>query len=77
MHFLTATYGATTSALLSILFDVGGIVGAIAAGVISDYSGMSALTCVAMFGLAFPTVSTKFNTKKFKQKNKNINCGMY
>jgi len=48
------------SADLSTLFDVGGIVGAIAAGVISDYSGMSALTCAAMFGLAFPTVSTIF-----------------
>ncbi|XP_020296460.1 glucose-6-phosphate exchanger SLC37A2 isoform X2 [Pseudomyrmex gracilis] len=52
----STTYGATTSALLSVLFDVGGIAGAIAAGVISDYSGMSALTCVAMFGLAFPTL---------------------
>lgn len=49
------------SADLSTLFDVGGIVGAIAAGVLSDYSGMSALTCAAMFGLAFPVVSTIFS----------------
>jgi len=48
------------SADLSTLFDVGGIIGAIAAGVLSDYSGMSALTCAAMFGLAFPVVSANF-----------------
>lgn len=54
---LAATYGTSLSAYLSILFDVGGIVGAIAAGLVSDYTGMSALTCVIMFGLTFPTVS--------------------
>jgi len=48
------------SADLSTLFDVGGIIGAIAAGVLSDYSGMSALTCAVMFGLAFPVVSANF-----------------
>ncbi|XP_032663401.1 glucose-6-phosphate exchanger SLC37A2 isoform X2 [Odontomachus brunneus] len=52
----STTYGTTLSAYLSVLFDVGGIVGAIAAGVLSDYSGMSALTCVIMFGLTFPTL---------------------
>ncbi|XP_018405091.1 PREDICTED: glucose-6-phosphate exchanger SLC37A2 isoform X2 [Cyphomyrmex costatus] len=52
----TTTYNATLSADLSTLFDVGGIIGAIAAGIISDYSGMSALTCAAMFGLAFPAL---------------------
>lgn len=45
------------SADLSTLFDVGGIIGAIAAGVISDYSGMSATTCVGMLALAAPMVS--------------------
>lgn len=30
------------------------------AGLLSDYSGMSALTCAAMLGLACPTVSTSF-----------------
>ncbi|XP_029178918.1 glucose-6-phosphate exchanger SLC37A2 isoform X1 [Nylanderia fulva] len=49
-------YGATTSAILSILFDVGGIVGAIAAGVVSDLSGMSAVTCTVMLGLACPAL---------------------
>lgn len=49
-------YGATTSANLSTLFDIGGIVGAIAAGILSDYSGMSALTCVTMFGFACPVL---------------------
>ncbi|XP_044261678.1 glucose-6-phosphate exchanger SLC37A2 isoform X2 [Tribolium madens] len=46
--------GATLSADLSTLFDVGGIVGAIAAGVISDHSGMSATTCVGMLAMAAP-----------------------
>lgn len=58
--FLIATYGASDSATLSTLFDVGGIVGAIAAGMLSDYSGMSALTCAVMLILAVPTVSLSF-----------------
>lgn len=52
-----ATMSPTMSADLSTLFDVGGIIGAIAAGVISDYSGMSATTCVGMLALAAPMVS--------------------
>jgi len=47
----------TESAQLSTLFDVGGIVGAIVAGGISDYSGMSATTCAGMLLLAIPMVS--------------------
>ncbi|OAD57796.1 Sugar phosphate exchanger 2, partial [Eufriesea mexicana] len=50
----STTYGAMLSADLSTLFDVGGIIGAIAAGVLSDYSGMSALICAVMFGFAVP-----------------------
>ncbi|KAJ8688407.1 hypothetical protein QAD02_024202 [Eretmocerus hayati] len=49
-------YSAETSADLSTLFDVGGILGAIIAGVLSDYSGMSALTCAIMLGLSCPTL---------------------
>lgn len=52
----SSTYSATLSADLSTLFDVGGIIGAIAAGVFSDYSGMSALTCAVMLLLAIPTL---------------------
>ncbi|KAK2580084.1 hypothetical protein KPH14_012365 [Odynerus spinipes] len=52
----SSTYSATLSADLSTLFDVGGILGAIAAGVFSDYSGMSALTCAVMLHLAIPTL---------------------
>ncbi|XP_011333921.1 glucose-6-phosphate exchanger SLC37A2 isoform X2 [Ooceraea biroi] len=52
----STTYGATMSADLSTLFDVGGIVGAIVAGVLSDYSGMSALTCAGMLQLAIPSL---------------------
>jgi OPA family glycerol-3-phosphate transporter-like MFS transporter 1/2 len=52
----STTMGATLSADLSTLFDVGGIVGAVAAGVISDHSGMSATTCVGMLAAAAPMV---------------------
>lgn len=45
---------ATISAEMSTLFDVGGIFGAIAAGVISDYSGMPATTCSGMLIIAAP-----------------------
>ncbi|CAL7951810.1 unnamed protein product [Xylocopa violacea] len=50
----STTYSATLSADISTLFDVGGIAGAIAAGVLSDYSGMNALTCAVMLGFAVP-----------------------
>lgn len=52
--FHLATLGPEDSAILSTLFDVGGILGAIAAGMISDYSGMSASTCSSMLFLAIP-----------------------
>uniref|UniRef100_A0A671Y2I6 Solute carrier family 37 member 1 n=1 Tax=Sparus aurata TaxID=8175 RepID=A0A671Y2I6_SPAAU len=42
---------------LSTLFDVGGIVGGILAGVISDKLGKRATTCAIMLLLAAPTVS--------------------
>lgn len=60
MFFVLATMGATLSADLSTLFDVGGIIGAIAAGVISDYSGMSATTCVGMLIAACPMVNNMY-----------------
>jgi MFS transporter, OPA family, solute carrier family 37 (glycerol-3-phosphate transporter), member 1/2 len=44
------------SAVLSTLFDVGGIFGAIAAGAISDASSMSATTCTVMLIAAVPSV---------------------
>uniref|UniRef100_A0A8C1ECL8 Solute carrier family 37 member 1 n=1 Tax=Cyprinus carpio carpio TaxID=630221 RepID=A0A8C1ECL8_CYPCA len=43
---------------LSTLFDVGGIVGGILAGVISDKMGKRATTCAVMLLLAAPTVYT-------------------
>lgn len=49
--------GAALSADFSTLFDVGGILGAILAGVVSDYSGMSATTCVVMLWGAAPMVT--------------------
>ncbi|ODM99600.1 Sugar phosphate exchanger 2 [Orchesella cincta] len=47
-------FDATESGYLSTLFDVGGIIGGIVAGVISDYSGMSATTCAGMLCFAIP-----------------------
>ncbi|XP_055531986.1 glucose-6-phosphate exchanger SLC37A2 isoform X2 [Wyeomyia smithii] len=52
----STTLGAELSADLSTLFDIGGIVGAIAAGLISDSTGMSATTCSGMLFLAAPTL---------------------
>lgn len=42
------------AAELSMVFDIGGIVGAILAGYISDASGMSATTCVSMLFISAP-----------------------
>uniref|UniRef100_U5EYR0 Sugar phosphate exchanger 3 n=1 Tax=Corethrella appendiculata TaxID=1370023 RepID=U5EYR0_9DIPT len=50
----TTTIGVKLSADLSVVFDIGGIIGAIAAGCISDYTGMSAATCVGLLGAAVP-----------------------
>lgn len=61
-----ATYGTTLSADISTLFDVGGIMGAIAAGVLSDYTGKSALTCAVMLGFAVPMVYNFFKLKIYK-----------
>lgn len=46
--------GAELSADISTVFDMGGIVGAILAGVISDSTGMSALTCSSMLLVTAP-----------------------
>lgn len=50
----STSLGASHSADLSTMFDVGGIIGAIAAGVLSDYTGMSACTCAGMLIFAIP-----------------------
>ncbi|XP_053683483.1 glucose-6-phosphate exchanger SLC37A2 isoform X2 [Sabethes cyaneus] len=52
----STTLSPELSADLSTLFDIGGIVGAIAAGLISDSTGMSATTCTGMLLLAAPTL---------------------
>ena len=46
----------TDAAYLSTLFDVGGIAGGIAAGLISDTTGKSASTCAVMLVAAIPSV---------------------
>uniref|UniRef100_A0A7N5ZYM9 Major facilitator superfamily (MFS) profile domain-containing protein n=1 Tax=Anabas testudineus TaxID=64144 RepID=A0A7N5ZYM9_ANATE len=50
---------------LSTLFDVGGIVGGIFAGVISDKLGKRATTCAFMLLLAAPTVSFHYTVIQF------------
>lgn len=55
--YVTATLSVEHSADLSTVFDFGGIAGGIAAGMISDYSGMSATTCSVMLLFAVPVVS--------------------
>ncbi|KAK3106997.1 hypothetical protein FSP39_004636 [Pinctada imbricata] len=48
------TYSPSKSAFISVLFDVGGIFGGITAGIISDVTGMSALTCFGYLLLTGP-----------------------
>ncbi|KAM8714208.1 hypothetical protein ACLKA7_014362 [Drosophila subpalustris] len=50
----SSTLGPQLSADLSTLFDVGGILGAIAAGYVSDLTGMSATVCTVMLFFASP-----------------------
>ena len=47
------------AAYLSTLFDVGGIAGGIAAGLISDTTGKSASTCAIMLVAAIPSVRSR------------------
>ncbi|XP_054448781.1 glucose-6-phosphate exchanger SLC37A2 isoform X2 [Pteronotus mesoamericanus] len=49
-----ANFSATEAANLSTLFDVGGIIGGILAGLISDYTNGRATTCCVMLILAAP-----------------------
>lgn len=48
------SYSAEESANLSTFYDVGGIIGGILAGLVSDFSGMSASTCAVMLIAAIP-----------------------
>ena len=50
------------AAYLSTLFDVGGIAGGIAAGLISDTTGKSASTCAIMLVAAIPSVGEEIDT---------------
>lgn len=51
-----AHFGAKKAGDLSTLFDVGGILGGIFAGLISDYTGGRATTCCVMLILAAPVL---------------------
>lgn len=53
----TADMGPEKSAKFSTTFDYGGILGAIAAGAISDYTNKPATTCAGMLIVSIPTVS--------------------
>jgi len=50
----TTDFDASVSANLGTLFDVGSIVGGILAGLLSDVTGMSAITCSVMLLIAVP-----------------------
>jgi OPA family glycerol-3-phosphate transporter-like MFS transporter 1/2 len=52
----STTLGAQNSAYLSTPFDVGGILGAILAGVYADRTGASGLTCIVMIIFAIPSL---------------------
>lgn len=54
---LLADLGPEKSAKLSTVFDYGGIIGAIAAGVLSDYTKKPASTCAGLLIFSIPTVS--------------------
>jgi len=50
----STSMGAKLSADISTVFDIGGILGAIIAGIVSDYTGMSAVTCSSMLLVTGP-----------------------
>jgi len=52
----TTSYTAEQSADLSMVFDLGGIVGSIVIGFVSDYTGLSAIPCMTMLLLAAPVM---------------------
>nr|CAD7266557.1 unnamed protein product [Timema shepardi]CAD7572711.1 unnamed protein product [Timema californicum] len=62
-----ATLGPALSGDLSTLFDVGGIVGGIAAGVVSDYTGMYATTCSVMLTFAAPMLLSRLVVSELRQ----------
>lgn len=51
-----ANYDPEKAADISTLFDVGGIFGGISAGLLSDFTGMRATTCVLMLALSAPVL---------------------
>ncbi|ESN93720.1 hypothetical protein HELRODRAFT_186070 [Helobdella robusta] len=52
----TGNYDPTQAADMSALFDVGGILGGVVAGIVSDYHGGRALTCMVMLLIAAPSM---------------------
>ncbi|XP_068238217.1 glucose-6-phosphate exchanger SLC37A2 [Palaemon carinicauda] len=52
----STTFSPSESANLSTLFDVGGIIGGILAGLLKDVTGRPATTCVGMLLVAVPTL---------------------
>uniref|UniRef100_T1ITN0 Sugar phosphate exchanger 3 n=1 Tax=Strigamia maritima TaxID=126957 RepID=T1ITN0_STRMM len=51
---ISTSFTAQEAAVLSTVFDTGGIVGGIIAGLISDHSGANACTCMCMLFTAIP-----------------------
>ena len=70
LFFLGKHIDPSTAANLSTLFDVGGILGGIAAGLISDITGKPASTCAVMLIAAIPSVRLQFIMfKKYFKKS--------
>ncbi|XP_069737874.1 glucose-6-phosphate exchanger SLC37A2-like, partial [Phaenicophaeus curvirostris] len=59
-----AHFGAKEAGDLSTLFDVGGILGGIFAGLVSDYTGGRATTCCVMLVVAAPMVRCHVGKKQ-------------
>ena len=72
--FISGHYGPEKSADLATVFDVGGILGSIAAGAISDVTRGPGTTCAVMLTLAAPAVSLCGNLflDDFKQNLRDI-----
>ena len=52
----TSSLSAEYSAYMSVPFDIGGIIGSMAAGILADRTGSPALTCIVMLALAIPSL---------------------
>ena len=55
----TSNFSSANSAYASIMFDVGGCLGSVGAGLLADRTGCSALTCILFLICSVPSVNSK------------------